>query len=235
MGLYEEFNDNRVQAGIGCALYYKNESGKYSLFIPLETVPSVAGSPEAIEYDVTTSSTKGKIEGKTTLEEKETDIYNHRDNMKRLESFKGKTLEFLKVLPDYSGEKFTGKVSFSSQDSTSGEVEKATMKITPSSYQGVVENCYDIIQQTCHFISPIDAVVELDSEDTTKTYIASIELSPADGTVTATSKTTSVATVTCTNNKLVITPVAKGSCIVELKATADGCASWTTSILVIVK
>ena len=61
MQLYEEFDDKRVITGIGCALYYKNDAGKFSLFVPLETVPSIASNPESIEFDVTTSSTKGKV------------------------------------------------------------------------------------------------------------------------------------------------------------------------------
>ena len=61
------------------------------------------------------------------------------------------------------------------------------------------------------------------------------ELIPADGTVKATSLTPSVATVTCTGGNLVITPVAKGSCIVELEASKEEYAPWTTTILVIVK
>ena len=39
MQLYEEFGDSRVITGIGSALYYKNGSGKFSLLLPLETVP----------------------------------------------------------------------------------------------------------------------------------------------------------------------------------------------------
>ena len=234
MALFEEFDDQRVQSGVGCALYYKNSTGKYSLFIPLETVPSVAGNPESIEYDVTTSSTKGKIPGKVTLEEKETDIYNHRDNMRRLESFKDKTLEFLKVLPDYSGEKFTGKVSFSSQDSTSGEVEKATMKITPSSYQGIVENCFDLIQPTCHFTTPIESVIYLSATDK-KAQVINVGVEPASGTVEVVSETPSIATATCEDKTVTITPVAKGSTLVRLTAKETDCAEWETSILVIVE
>lgn len=235
MQLYEEFDDKRVITGIGCALYYKNDAGKFSLFVPLETVPSIASNPESIEFDVTTSSTKGKIEGKITLDEKETDVYNHRDNMKRIKSFAGKTLEFLKVLPDYSAEKFTGTVSITSQDSTSDNPEKATMKITPKSFEGFIENCYDLIQPTCHFVSPVDSVIYLDSANKEATYKATLELLPADGTISATSKTPSVATATCNSGNLVITPVAKGSCIIELTASKEECASWTTTILAIVR
>lgn len=56
MQLYEEFGDSRVITGIGSALYYKNGSGKFSLLLPLETVPSIASNPESIEFDVTTST-----------------------------------------------------------------------------------------------------------------------------------------------------------------------------------
>lgn len=235
MQLYEEFGDSRVITGIGSALYYKNGSGKFSLLLPLETVPSIASNPESIEFDVTTSTTKGKINGKVTLDEKEVDVYNHRDNMRRIKALEGKTLEFLKVSPDYSAERFTGTVSITPQDSTSDNPEKATMKIVPKSSEGFIENCYDLIQPTCHFSSEIESVVYLNSASKDQTFKATVELIPADGTVKATSLTPSVATVTCTGGDLVITPVAKGSCIVELEASKEEYAPWTTTILVIVK
>lgn len=232
MAIFQKFDETRSMSGVGCALYYKNNTGKYSILIPVETVPSIAGTPESIEFDITTSDTKGKVPGKITLDEKEVDVINHRDNMRRIKSLEGKNIEFLKVMPDYSAEKFTGKVYYSSQDVESGGIAKATLKIVPASFDGNIDNCYDLLQPTCHFLTAIDTVVEVDATSKTPVTI-SVTTDPGDAEVTATSGTPGVATVTFSSGELKITPVAKGSTLVTLELSKEGYAPWTTTVLVI--
>lgn len=230
--MYEKFDDTKVKSGIGSALYVKNATGKYNILLALETIPSVSGSPESIEYDVTTSETKGKIAGKTTLEDKEVDFYWHRDNIRRLEAVKGKELSFLKVSSDYTAEKFTGSVSYYSQDFTSGDPEKGTMKITPRTYDGTIEDCTPLLQRTCHITSAIDGIVNL-AVNATKEIMP--ELSNSAGTITATTSSESIATVAVASGKVTITAVASGSAVVTLKTSAENEASWETTVLVVVE
>lgn len=229
---FQVAEDNRVVAGIAAFLAMKNSSGKYSLLMPLATIPSISGTPEAIEFDVTTSPSIGKLEGKTTLEEKEVDFYLHRDSANILEKMKGKVGEFMTVYPDFTARKFTGSVSYTPQDAVSSDPLKGTFKITPKTDDGYVANAYDLIQKTCLFRSEIPATVFIEG---TGTYEVAVELSESAGTFTAVSGTTSVATVTKDTDKITITGVAKGSAIITLVSNATGQASWQTTILVIVE
>ena len=232
MPLYEERPEVRATSGVGCALYAKNSNGFFSFMLALETVPAFKSTPEAIEINVTTSRFITKIEGKTTLEEKEIDFFLHRDSIRTLKAMDGKIVELLRVNPDYTGERCNCQISFTSQDATASDPNKGSLKITPVEYLGYVDNCYELIQPTCKFVAPIDAVVEI--EGTGKREI-NITTNPAEATLSATSETPEVATVNATAGKLTITGVKAGTSIVVLKAEHDGYAPWETTVLVIVK
>lgn len=230
--LYEEMKELKAQSGLGAMLFAENSNGKFSLYIPLETVPSVSSTPDSIDIDVTSSSVITKIQGKITMEEKETEFYLHRDSLRKLKKSKGKTEKFLIVNPDFTGYRFDADVSYTQNDAKSGEALKGTIKITPKNDGGFIDNVYDIIQRTAKFKSAIDPVVELES--TTGTYVNVIETDPTDATVQATSETSSIATATCSGGKLTITGVKSGSTVITLKASKEEYASWETTILVIV-
>ena len=57
---------------------------KYVLLLPLEILPSVVGSVNTIENNVTTSRTIGKIKGKMTIDDKDVEFLWCRDNIERL-------------------------------------------------------------------------------------------------------------------------------------------------------
>lgn len=232
MNFYEQFPENRARSGIGCALYSKNSSGKFSIVLPLETVPVASAAAGSIDIDVTTVSYIGKIEGKATLDEKESEYFVHRDSIRRLQKLVNKTVEFLVVNPDYTGYRYNGTVSMAQSDATSGDPMKGTVKIIPSEDLGFIDNCFDLLQKTAKFASPLNAVVTLAPEGK---YEVTIETDPDDATVTATSDAVSCATATITGKNLVVTGVAKGSAVITLIASKDGCASWETTIHVVVE
>lgn len=222
----------RFFGGMGSALFYKNESGKFSILVLTETVPAFASTPEALEVSYTTSDTTSKIEGMITLEDSEFEFLAHRDSINRLEKLKGKELELLRVNADLTGERVNGTLSYTISESTQGDPQKGNIKITPTDYIGYVENVLPLVQSTVTFKTPINWICEL--ETTTGKFEQDIELNYAEGTITATSAGTAIATASVADKKLTITGVAEGSTIVTLKATCEGCAPWETTILVVV-
>ncbi|RGT66929.1 hypothetical protein DWX17_13095 [[Clostridium] innocuum] len=230
--LFEKFDEKKAQSGIGSMLLIKNASGKFSILCPASKIPSVKGDKESIEIDVTTSDTKNQIEGKTTLEKVELEVYNHRDNKRRFEKIEGKPQEFIACDGDLAGERFTGTVTYKVGERTAGEATKATVTITPSAFLGNVDNVKPLLQKTALFDTPVPSVITLDAS--VKTYELDIAMDPVDATYTATSEAPSIVTAAQTSGKLTITAVAKGSTVVVLKSDKAECASWETTILVIV-
>lgn len=229
---FQVVHEGRAISGVASFLTIKDTDSKYALFLPLESTPSISGTPEAIEIDVTTSPIIGKIEGKTTLEEKEVDFFYHRDAVRRIEKITGTQQEFMAVYPDFTGWKFTGIVSYAPQDATSGDPSRGTLKITPTTSDGHVDNALDLLKKTCLVKSSVPAYVELAVGDT---YDLNVQLSDTTGTFASTSETPGVATVADTSDKLTITGVSKGSAVVSIKSSATGQASNETTILVIVE
>ena len=228
MDMYEKMDELRAHSGVGSCLYAQNTSGKYSIFMPLESAPNVSSTPSSIDVDVTSSDTVTKAEGKTTLEEKEVQFLWHRDNIRRLEKYAGKQINFLLVNSDYTASKFTGSVSYKQDDSSGGDLRRGTIKITPSKYDGVIDNCYDILQKTVKFVSPIEPTIHLDSETTE--YVQLVETNPTDATVTAKSENEAIATASYSEGKVTITRVKEGSTVVTLTGSKSGMADWETTI-----
>ena len=106
------------------------------------------------------------------------------------------------------------------------------MKIIPSEDLGFIDDCFDLLQQTAKFASPIEPTLVLKKSEK---YEVTIETDPADATVTAESDASGCASATVTGKKLMVTGVAAGSAVISLKAAKEGCASWVTTIHVIVE
>lgn len=98
MNEYTVYNDNRGQTGYSAMLLVKEPSDTlYSIICPLESVPSVFGSPESFDYNFLSAPTKGKLEGKEELETKDVEVFWHRDNALRLEALQGRVLDLNRV------------------------------------------------------------------------------------------------------------------------------------------
>lgn len=232
MNIFQKFDETRAQSGVGSAIYFKNESGLFSILFPVETVPKFAGTPEGIEINVTTSDTITKIDGKITLEDAEFEAFAHRDNIRKLESLKGKVVEFLVYNADFTGERINGKITYSLNERTSGEASKLTCKIIPTESLGVIDNCHDLLQPTCKFLNEVPNIVKIKHNGNFK---LKLETEPTNATVAVKSETETVATVQESGGTVTINGVKKGSAVVTLKLTESNHATRETTILVIVE
>lgn len=229
--------DKKAISGYGSALLYRDAQAgdtKYHLLLPLETVPAVNGSVDTFEFDLLTCPTKGQVEGKESLDQKDVEFLWHRDNVKRLESLQGRVIDFLAVYGDMTGRKFSGTIKVRPND-VSNDIARGTFTITPISASTTTE--YDvsaIIQDTVSFASTIPAKLEI---SLTATSPASVEClrDPTTADFTVSSSSTAI---TATKGTGAFT-VQKGTsakvgdtAIITVTATASEMASWTTTMLV---
>ena len=234
MELFDLINDASFgHSGEGSQInIYDEVLGKYKLWIPTESVPSVIGSTETIEHRPTTSRVVGQIDGQTTLDSKDVPYLWCRQNNDILDKNLGKVCKFLNTYPDGTGWKFQGYVSMYQDEVTLGAALTGKAVITVSSADDLpIDDVSDIIEETVTFISAVDDVVKISG---TNTYSIVVETDPSDATIAATSATTAVATATVSGQTITLTGVKAGSSIVEVKATKSGCADGVTHILVVV-
>lgn len=229
--------DKKAISGYGSALLYRDAQAgdtKYHLLLPLETVPAVNGSVDTFEFDLLTCPTKGQVEGKESLDQKDVEFLWHRDNVKRLESLQGRVIDFLAVYGDMTGRKFSGTIKVRPNDATA-DVHRGTFTITPISASiTTIDDVSSIIQDTVSFASTIPAKLEI---SVTATTPASVEclLDPTTADFTVSSSSSAI---TATKGTGAFT-VAKGTsaqvgdtAIITVTATASEMASWTTTMLV---
>ena len=157
----------------------------------------------------------------------------HRNNFKVLKNDYNKQLDFLQINPDGTGWKFQGFVSFYQDEVSVGSNLTGKAVITVSSSEELpVDNVSDLIQDTAIFTSAVPSDVEITG---TGTYSFAVTTDPAGATVTATSDTTSVATVAVDAGTVTITGVVAGSALIELSAASSGATTGKSYILVTVK
>ena len=232
--LFNDKQETRARLGMGSALYSNHFSndGKFQFLIPTGETPFIGSDVSEVEVKVSCSSVVSKIAGVETLNTAEAPVYMHRDCIRLLEQINGKTVELISMSGDYTGYKYSATVTYTASNATMDDAWQGTVKLTPKNKPVYVDNCYPLLKKTAFFESNIDAVVELD--DTTSKYELDINMSPAEATFTAKSEDESIVTATATKNKLTITGVNEGSTVGSLKSALEGCASWETTILVIV-
>lgn len=230
--------DKKAMSGYGSALLYRdtaNSDTKYHLLLPLETVPAVNGSVDTFEFDLLTCPSKGSVEGKESLDQKDVEFLWHRDNVKRLESLQGRVIDFLAVYGDMTGRKFSGTIKVRPND-VSNDIARGTFTITPISASTTTE--YDvsaIIQDTVAFASTIPAKVVIKAGGTAE---IDCKLDPTTATLEVSSNSTAITAQQGTSDKkdkLIITGTKASdgdTAVLTLKASATGMASWETTILV---
>ena len=238
--------DKKAMSGYGSALLYRDATAgdtKYHLLLPLETVPAVNGSVDTFEFDLLTCPSKGSVEGKESLDQKDVEFLWHRDNVKRLESLQGRVIDFLAVYGDMTGRKFSGTIKVRPND-VSNDIARGTFTITPISASiTTVEDVSDFIQDTVAFASTIPAEIEV---VVGTPYVLPCELDPTENTtVTVTNSNTAItgaynAKSGATPANVTITATTAGTGIVTLLAkdsrtTGAQYASWTTTVRVVAK
>lgn len=205
---------------------------KYVLFLPLETLPSVVGSVNSVEHDVTTSNSIGKIKGKMSIEDKELTFLWHRDNLNRIEKFLGQQNDFLVSYKDGTGWKFTAEYTYKPDDASASEKVTGTITLIPSSVDdSATLNVRDLMARTCMISSAIDSEIHVQSAVAKE---IAVTLNVDGATFTAVSNSSSItAQVSADSKKVTITSSAVGTGIVTLKPASTGMSSWETTILVV--
>lgn len=228
--------DRALSEHRGSALLMKKDNGKYSIFLPVEGTGENGSTPAQLDKTAIGNPQATSEEGRTENPQKNLPFFAHRDNINILESVKGQVKDFIRLLPDFTGFKFSGKVSYMLNNTDVGALEQGQVTITPTTQDEFVEDCYGLMEDTVVFTSGIDEVVHVGTTADTKTKIISLATNPADATITATSDTVGTATVAyaSSTNSITITGVAAGSAIVTLTASKTGYASFKRTILVIV-
>ena len=162
------YNESQAQVGYKSAVLYKQQGDtKYRFLCASETVPFPYGTRDTFEYDLLNSSSKGMVEGKNTLEQKEVELLYTPNNAYLFETLKGKVLDFMSITPDKIGYKYHGKISFRPNDA-SADIHRGTYTITP---MGASEIPYFMAREECYtplfFADVIPYEISLASLDST--------------------------------------------------------------------
>lgn len=229
---FQSIEDRALSEHRGSALLMKKANGKYSILLPVEGTGENGSTPAQLDKTAIGNTQSTSVEGRQENPQKTIPFFLHRDNIKILEGIAGETHDFLRLLPDFTGFKFSGQVSYMANNTDVGSLEQGQITITPTSKDEYVENCYDLVEDTVVFTGAIDEVVTIEG---TGTKEIALTTSPADASVAAVSDATGVATAAVASGKLTITGVAAGSAIITLTASKSGYASFERSILVIVE
>lgn len=235
--MINSIEDRALSEHRGSALLMKKANGLYSILLPVEGTGENGSTPAQLDKTAIGNTQATSVEGRTENPQKTIPFFTHRDNINILESIKGQTHEFLRLLPDFTGFKFNGTVSYMANNTDVGSLEQGQITITPSSKDEYIENCYPLVEDTAVFTSAIDEVVEVDADSASDahTRLISLATNPSDATITAASASESYATASISSGVLTITGVAAGSTIITLEAAKTGYASFKRTILVIVK
>ena len=224
--------DRALSEHKGSCIMNKKSNGKYSLWLPVTNTGELGSAPEQIEKTVIGNMAKSYIQGRKDSPQQSLTFYIHRDNLRLVEQYKGQSIDFLRVFPDFSAVKYSGTIDNTFNDTALDNAEQGTISVTITVPEEIVDDCYDLIEDTAIFTNDIPGNVVISG---TGTKTINVTTNPASATVTATSETPTVATVTYNNGVVTITGVEQGSAIIKLVTTASNYASWTRTIHVIVE
>ena len=229
--MFNSIEDRALSEHRGSGLFVKKASGKYSILLPITGTGENGSAPAQLDKTAIGNAQATSVEGRTENPQKSIPFFAHRDNIKILEEIKGKPQEFIRLLPDFTGFKYSGTVNYMISNTDVGGLEQGEITITPTSKDEYVENCYDLIEDTAIIVNSIDEVVTIKG---TGTYEINVSTNPSDATIKAVSDTTGTATVLVSDKKVTITGVASGSAIITITVEKDGYASFSRSVIVIV-
>ena len=231
---FASIEDRALSEHRGSALLMKKSNGLYSILLPVEGTGENGSTPAQLDKTAIGNPQATSVEGRQENPQKTIPFFLHRDNINVLESIKGETHDFLRLLPDFTGFKYSGQVSYKANNTDVGSLEQGEITITPTTSDEYVENCYALVEDTVIFKSAIDEVVTVKG---TESKVISLSTEPASATVTASLATggSSYASASISNGKLTITGVTKGSTILTLTAENSNYATFKRTILVIVE
>lgn len=212
----------------GACLNIQDTDNKFFMLIPVVSMPSTKGAPATVDKTVLTDNAVTQVEGLQTNDQKTYTFNYHRDNIKQLKKYAGKKLTFLERNADNTGERFTGTFAFGRSDVAVNGIEQGTIYITVTSADEYpIDDVRDLIKPTAIITNLLEDVY------ITGTGSVTIPIETSVGaTVTATSASTSIATVTYEEGKLTITGVKKGNTFINLEISATGEATSYRTIAV---
>lgn len=231
--MFNSIEDRALSEHTGSGIFVKKASGKYSIMLPVEGTGENGSAPESLEKTAIGNKQKTYTEGRTDNPQKTLPFYAHRDNITILENLKGKVQDFLRVLPDMTAMKYSGKVDYKLNNTDVGGLEQGELTITPTTGDTYVPNCYSLLEDTAIITNDIPDTIRLKG---TAAQTINVTTNPADATVAVETETggSSYATANASGNAVTITGVASGSTIVTIKVSKTGYADFRRSILVIV-
>jgi len=237
---FNSIEDRALSEHRGSALLMKKTNGKYSILLPVEGTGENGSTPAQLDKTAIGNKQSTSTAGRTENPQKTLPFFTHRDNIAILDAIKGEVHDFIRLLPDFTGVKFSGTVDYMWNNTDVGALEQGQLTITPTTSDEYVENCYDLVEDTVVFTTGIDEVVYLTAAaGTNHTKVYNLSTNPSGATITSNSDATGVATATmgssATANQCTITAVAAGSAIVTLTASKSNYASFKRSILVVVE
>lgn len=222
------YTDEGILSKGSCLMVQDNSDSLYFLLIPTTTLPATVGAPATVEKTVLTDNVITQVEGLQSVDQKTYTFNYHRDNIKQLKKYAGKKLNFLERNADNTGERFSGTLAFGRSDVAVNGIEQGTIYITVNKADTYpLDDVRDIIKPT--------AVVTNLLQDINITGTGSVEqaIETTDGaTVTATSASTSIATVAYADGKITVTGVAAGHTFINLTISKSGEASSYRTIAV---
>lgn len=216
----------------GASLNILDTDGKYFMLIPTTDMPETKGAPSTQAKTVLTDESVTEVEGLQTNAQKTYTFNYHRDNIRQLKKYVGKSLSFLERNPDNTGERYTGTMKFGrSALSVDGIVQGQLFITVNSADEFPVDDVSDLVKKTAIITTPLVDI------DITGTGSYSILLETSDGaSIAAESESTSVATASFGTGddakKLTITGVAAGNTIIKLTTSKSGEATSYRTIAV---
>lgn len=231
--IYYKYQESRAITGDRSALLARlPNTDKYSLFLPVAELPSPEGTTDTVEFELINMPAVGQLEGKKRLEAFDVPFMWHRDNIYRLEKYKGQVIDFLDFQPDFTAKKFKATYNFRRDTAQPSTVLQGILTITPMSMEETtIFDCRDMIEETLCFSEAIPATVEVG--DTLDVSLVQKNVKPTYtfAKISATGEeTTAGSDLTEEDGKVTVETGASG--LYAIKASATGYASWTTTVYV---
>lgn len=223
------YSDYDAKISAGSLLRVQDTDGLFKMLIPVVSMPETKSAPNQQAKTVLSDGSITYTQGLQDNAQKTYTFNYHRDNIRELAKYNGKTVVFLEENFDHTGEKFVGSLAFGRSAVEVDGVVQGQIFITVTEADDLpIDDVRDITKKTAILTKPLNDVFITG----TGKYEDQLTVLPATATITVESSASTIATATCTDGKLTITGVAPGFCFVNLKISANGEASSNRSIAV---
>jgi hypothetical protein len=231
------YTESRALSGYKSAWLYKlPDEDKYHLLAATTSVPYVFGDKDTYEFDILQSPTKGQVEGKMSLDKKDVEVLHHRDNAYRFDQLKGKTIDFMAINAEFVGYTFNGTLDYRPNDAEA-DLNTATVSITPMSADATpIYDARTLIEETLVFKYSIPATQEvgkaIDFDFAIAVTSPSYTIKYYDATNKVWKDAIQSTDYVISGTKATEITFKTASRLYSIEGSADGYASWTTTVYV---